>query len=115
MKIVINLVACIGAIFLMSYILTDQIVFDSPMAVIIAGTILWLVNTVVRPLIKLVTLPLTIITLGLFSLVINTLMVMLTDYIVPGVSLGGFWAALLLALVVSLLQVLLSGLYKDKK
>lgn len=115
MKIAINLVACIGAIFLMSYIMSDQITFETPVVAVIAGTILWLVNGVVRPIIKLITLPLTVITFGLFSLVVNTLMVMLTDLIVPGISLGSFWAAFLLALVVSLLQVLLSGLCKSRK
>lgn len=113
MKILINLAACIGAIFLMSYVLSDQISFDSPIIVVVAGTILWLINGLVRPVIKLITLPLTLVTLGLFSLVINTLMVMLTDWLVPGIELGGFWPSFALALVVSLLQVILSRIFKD--
>ena len=113
MKIIINLAACIGAIFLMSYVMADYIQFDTPMTVVITGTLLWLINSLVRPIIKLITLPLTILTLGLFSLVVNTLMVMLADALVSGISLGGFWPSLLLALVVSLLQVILSRLFKE--
>src|SRR5690554_5723149 len=113
MKIVINLAACIGAIFLMSYILPDYISYETPVVVIVTGTVLWLINTLVRPIIKLITLPLTILTLGLFSLIVNTLMVMLTDALVAGINLGGFWPSLALALVVSLLQVILSRVFKD--
>lgn len=113
MKIVINLAACIGAIFLMSYIMPDHIVYETPVVVIVTGTILWLINSLVRPIIKLITLPLTILTLGLFSLIVNTLMVMLTDALVSGINLGGFWPSFALAIVVSLLQVILSRIFKD--
>jgi uncharacterized membrane protein YvlD (DUF360 family) len=52
------------------------------------------------------------LTLGLFSLVVNALMVMLTDLIVPGISFGNFWSSLALALVVSLIQVILGRVFK---
>ncbi|MDD2580295.1 MAG: phage holin family protein [Clostridia bacterium] len=113
MKIAIRLLSCLLAILLMSEVLPEHIQYESLAALIAAGTILWLANSVIRPLIKLITLPLTILTLGLFSLVVNALMVMLTDLIVPGISFGNFWSSLALALVVSLIQVILGRVFKE--
>lgn len=115
MKIVVNLLACIAAIFLVGYILPDQVQYANISVVLASGAILWLINTLIRPILKLIALPLTVLTLGLFSLVLNTLMVMLTDYLVPGISFGGFMPSLLLALMVSILQVILSKVFKEGK
>lgn len=71
-----------------------------------------LVNTLIRPLLRLLTLPITFITLGLFLLVINALMLLLTDLISDQLSLGldvsDFWAALLGAIVISIVGTILS-------
>jgi putative membrane protein len=107
MKILAHMLACIAAIFLMQLILPDMIQYASPLTVVAAGLVLWAVNTLIRPVIKLVTLPLTLLTLGLFSLVVNTLMVLLVDYLVAGISLSGFPAAFILALLVSVLQIVI--------
>jgi len=115
MKFAINLLACIGAIFLLGFILPEQVTYDNISVVLASGAILWLINTLIRPILKLIALPLTIVTLGLFSLVINTLLVMLTDYLVPGISFGGFWPSFLLALAVTVLQVVLSKAYRENK
>ncbi len=115
MKIVVNLLACIGAIFLLGYLLPEQVHYDDISVVLASGAILWLINSLIRPILKLIALPLTVITLGLFSLVINTLLVMLADYLVPGISFGGFWPSFLLALMVSILQVILGKTFQDGK
>jgi putative membrane protein len=71
-----------------------------------------LVNTFIRPILKLLTLPITIFTLGLFLLVINALMLLLTDFISDQLALGlvvaDFWAALLGAIVISIVGTVLS-------
>jgi len=69
----------------------------------------------VRPVVKLLTLPLTLLTLGLFSLVVNTLMVLLVDSLVPGIALNGFWAAFVLALFVSVLQMVIIRLFHEDR
>lgn len=115
MKTLAHLIACIAAIFLMEAILPDMIQFASPWTVVAAGLLLWIVNTLIRPIIKLLTLPLTLLTLGLFSLVVNTLMVMLVDYLVPGVTMSGFWAWFVLALLVAVLQVVISRLFREDR
>lgn len=77
-----------------------------------------LLNTLLRPLLKLLALPLIILTLGLFTIIINTLLLMLTSYIGQSFGLGftvdGFWSALLGSLVISLVSVVLSMFVRDE-
>ena len=115
MKVFAHLLACIAAIFLMQLILPNQVHYDSSTAAVLAGVVLWLINLLVRPIIKLVALPITLVTLGLFSLVINTLMVMLADLLVEAVTLGGFGPSFLLAILVSLLHVILKKSFKERR
>jgi putative membrane protein len=83
---------------------------DAPTA-LLAGAILGLVNALVRPVLFLLTLPLTLITLGLFIFVLNAICLGLTAWLVPGFSIDGFWSALLGALVVSVVSWILNGLF----
>jgi putative membrane protein len=76
---------------------------------VIASLLLGLVNAIVRPLVLLLTLPLTIVTLGLFILVINAAMVGLVAWMIPSFHVDGFFSALFAALLVSLTGWLGSG------
>jgi putative membrane protein len=77
-----------------------------------------LLNALVRPLLKLLTCPLIILTLGLFTIIVNTLMLMLTSAISQSVGIAfmvdGFWSALLGSLVISLVSVVLSIFVRDE-
>jgi putative membrane protein len=75
---------------------------DGPGTLILAGVLLGIVNSVVRPIAIILTLPMTVATLGLFLLVINAGMVGLVSWILPGMHVAGFWPALWTSLVVSL-------------
>lgn len=66
-----------------------------------AATALWLVNLAVRPILQLLALPITLLTFGLFSLVVNAGMVKLADFLIPSVRVNGFFASLLIALAIS--------------
>ncbi|MCL5116625.1 MAG: phage holin family protein [Firmicutes bacterium] len=72
-------------------------------AVLVASVVLGLVNLVVRPIVRIMTLPLTLLTLGLFGWVINALMLWLVSALVPGFRVNGFmpalWASIMLAVV----------------
>jgi putative membrane protein len=76
---------------------------DTPSTLILAGILLGVVNSIVRPIAILLTLPMTILTLGLFLLVINAGMVALVAWMLPGMHVGGFvpafWTAILVSLV----------------
>lgn len=77
---------------------------------VVLAVVLGIINLFLRPILILLTLPLTIITLGLFSLVINALLVLLAGLIVPGFTVSGFWAAFFFAIVVSLVNALFDAL-----
>jgi putative membrane protein len=80
--------------------------------------IIGLLNALVRPLLKLLAFPLIILTLGLFTIVINTIVLMLTSAIGQALNLGlsvdGFWSALLGSIVISLVSVVLSLILRDE-
>ncbi len=79
---------------------------DGPLTLILAGVTLGIVNSIVRPIAILMTLPMTIVTLGLFLLVINAGMVALVAWMLPGMHVAGFWAAFWAAVLVSLVSML---------
>ena len=80
------------------------LVFDSTSKLIVAAILLGVVNAFVRPLAFILTLPITVVTLGLFLLVLNAGMVALVAWIVPGFTITGFWTAVGAALIVSLVS-----------
>jgi putative membrane protein len=74
---------------------------DSALTLLLAGALLGVVNAFVRPIAVILTFPFTIVTLGLFLLVVNAGMLSLVALFLPGFRLGGFWPALWSALIVS--------------
>lgn len=79
-------------------------------AALVTALILGLINAVIRPALILLTLPLNILTLGLFTLVINALLIMLAAAVVPGFSVQGFWWALLFGLVLAVINYALGAI-----
>jgi putative membrane protein len=96
------------ALLVVAYIVPGIHVQDL-MAAIVAALVLGLVNAVIRPILVLLTLPVTVLTLGLFILVINGLMFQLAAWVVPGFEVAGLWWAVLGALVFSIITFLLSA------
>ncbi len=80
---------------------------------IVGSIVLGIVNAIIRPIIILLTLPINVVTLGLFTLVINGFMLWMTSGIVKGFDVTGFWVAILAALVISIISVVISWLIKD--
>ncbi len=85
------------------------------MAALLTAVVLGLINAVLRPLFIFFTLPLTIISLGLFVFIINALLVLLAGYLVPGFVVTGFWWALLFSLIVSIVNWILNKLVNENK
>ena len=88
--------------------------FDSTAQLIVAALLLGVVNAVVRPLAFILTLPLTVVTLGLFLLVLNAGMLALVAWIVPGFHISGFWTAVGAALILSLVSWVASSAIGSK-
>lgn len=72
---------------------------------LIASIVIALVNLVIKPILVFLTLPINILTLGIFILVINALLFMFVAYLVPGIEVNGFWSAFLGALILSILSI----------
>jgi putative membrane protein len=83
-------------------------------AALLAAAVLGLINTFIRPVLSLLTLPVTILTLGLFSFVLNALMFGLAAYFLAGFNVSGFWPALFGALGFGLLSWIANSLLIDK-
>ena len=83
---------------------------DGALAALLAAVLIGLVNATVGFILKILTLPLTIVTFGLFLFVINALMIMLVSAIVPGFDVAGFWSALLGSIVLTLVGMVMNML-----
>ena len=87
---------------------------DSVTTAIIAAVVLGLINMIVRPVIVLLTLPISMLTLGLFLLVINAGMLSLAAWLVNGFEVGGFWDALIASFIISVVVALMNGLVRSR-
>ncbi|MEI7620720.1 MAG: phage holin family protein [Candidatus Falkowbacteria bacterium] len=112
MKLIIRLLLNALALLAAPYIITGVNV-SSFYTAIIAAIILGLVNAVIRPILILLTLPITILTLGLFTLVINSLLVLFVASFVKGFTVIGFWPAFFLSLFLWLTSWFTNLMLKD--
>ena len=99
------------AVVLTAYLLPGVWV-DGYLTALIVALVLAVVNLIVKPILVVFTIPITILTLGLFLLVINALMILLTDYFVDGFNVDGFWWALAFSLILSIFNSLFTDLTK---
>lgn len=88
------------ALWAASYLFTG-ISFASAGALWISGLLLGFVNAIIRPVLLILTLPLSVVTLGFFVLVINAAMLLLVAWLVPGFSIAGFWTGFFVAIFIS--------------
>lgn len=77
--------------------------------VLLAALILGLVNALIKPIMIVLTLPVNIVTLGLFTLVINTFVLYIVAWLTPAMQITGFWQALLAAIILSIISTILSS------
>ena len=108
MPFIIRMVANAVAILLIGYLLPQVVTVDGVMAALAAAFVLGLVNAVVRPLFILLTLPVTVVTLGAFLLVINGVLLLLVSAFVPGFHVNGFLAAVVGSLLLSVVSWILT-------
>jgi len=106
MRVLINWLITTVAILITAYVLPGVTV-RSFVAAVVTALVLGLINAIIRPILVVLTLPLTIVTLGLFIFILNALLVLLTSAIVPGFDVRSFWWALLFSLVFSVVSFIL--------
>lgn len=103
MKLLSHWILSALAIGIAAYLLGDKVQV-TVLGALIAAVVLGAFNIFIRPIIMVLTLPINLVTLGLFSLVINAALVMLASMIVPGFMVSGFWIALLFALILAVIN-----------
>ena len=88
--------------------------YEGWVSLAIAAAVLGLLNAIIRPILFVLTLPITVVTLGLFLLVLNAIMLELTAWLVPGFDIDGFWWAVVGALVLSIISLVTSRIGKGE-
>jgi len=90
--------------------LVQGIAVDNVLSLFMAALVLGVLNAVIRPILLLLTLPINILSLGLFTLVINALMLKIVDWLVIGFSTGSFLATMFAAIILSIISMILSAI-----
>lgn len=114
MKLILRILLSALAVVLLSYILKGVHV-DTYVTAIIVAIVLSLLNFLVKPVLIILTLPVTIITFGLFLLIINAIIILLADHFIAGFTVSNIWWALLFSILLSFLQSILFSLLKGDK
>lgn len=110
MKFLVKVISTALAVFLIATLMPGVEVQNMPMALLVS-LILVLINVYIKPILVFLTFPITVVTLGLFLLVINAFIILFTSYILKdGFKVDGFWVALLFSIVLSMLTSLIDRL-----
>ncbi len=114
MNFILKLIVSALAVFIVAHILPGVSLTNYFSAILVAIVLAFL-NTVIKPILTLLTIPVTVITLGLFLLVINAIIILFADKIVSGFSVNGFWTALFFSLILSFITGILNMILGVKK
>ncbi len=109
MKLFIKYISIVLAIYLMSFVF-NSVYIGNLSALLIMGMVLLLVNMIIKPFLMLITLPANLLTLGLFSFIVNAWTIMIADSLVGNISMGGFFNSLIAAFIITILN----NLFQDK-
>ncbi|MBT8281924.1 MAG: phage holin family protein [Muriicola sp.] len=112
MKLILRVLLSALAVVLLANLL-GGVQVDSFVTAIIVAVVLSLLNFIVKPILVIFTLPVTILTFGLFLLIINAVIILLADQLVSGFSVDNIWWALLFSLLLSFLQSVFFSVLKD--
>ncbi|MCB9032575.1 MAG: phage holin family protein [Chitinophagales bacterium] len=117
MKMIVRFIIQVGVIIALSYLMPkigfEQFGVDSVADALKIAIVLGLLNLFIRPILKIIAFPITCITMGLFSFVINALIVLLADNLLEGFHTGGFWAALVFSIAYAFASSSISSIIID--
>ncbi len=114
MKFIVRLLVTAAVSYGLSMMLKPHIVIDSYGTALIFVLVLGFLNAIIRPILIILTLPITIVTLGIFLLVINVLMVILAGKFVDGIHIDGFLWAFIFGILLSFLSSTLTSFLRDR-
>lgn len=102
------------AVILASYLLPG-VALAGFWAALWVALFLGLINVIIKPILVILTLPINILTLGLFTFVINALLILLASSVIQGFSVSGFWVAMLFSIILSIFTYLLNMVFSGKE
>lgn len=114
MKLLIRILITSGLVLLIAHFMTSVDVADFKTAIIVA-VVLGLLNIFIKPILVILTLPVTILTLGLFLFVINAVIILICSRIVEGFRVNSFWTALIFSIILSVCQSIVYKIVGDDK
>ena len=114
MNLIIRLLVTAGIVMLLAHFLPGVAV-SGFLAALIVAVVLALLNAIVKPILIILTIPITILTLGLFLFVINACIILLADQLLDGFAVNGFWTALLFSILLSITQSIAYSILKEEK
>lgn len=114
MKLLLKILVSSLAVFFSAYILPGVELAGYPSAIVVA-IVLGAFNAFLRPVLILLTIPVTVFSFGLFLLVINAFIILLTDQLLEGFAVKGFWTALLFSIIVTVVTSILESIAKPDK
>lgn len=102
-----------AALYLIARYAVSGLHFANPASILLAGFVLGVVNALIRPLFVILALPFSLLTLGLFTFIVNGFMLKITSWLVPGFSISGFFAAVWTSILLSLFSAVVGSLLWD--
>lgn len=114
MKLILRILLSALSVIILANVLPNVSV-DTFMTAVIVAVVLSLLNFLVKPILVILTLPVTIVTFGLFLLIINAIIILLADKLIDGFSVSNIWWALIFSLLLSFLQSIFFSLLNDDK
>lgn len=106
--IILTFSIAVASYFLPFIYISGNDIWDKFRIAFLAGLLLGLFNLLIRPIVRLLSLPINILTLGLFNIIINAGMLWIVDLIIKGLEVEGFWAYVLSSLVISIISIIVS-------
>lgn len=115
-RFIVRWFVCSLGLWIAAGLLGDRLTYQSEIRVIIiAGLVLAILNTVIRPIIVLFSLPAILLTLGLFMIVVNGFMVLLVSWLYEPLQITNFWAAALAGIIIGLVNYLVTAILETKE
>ncbi len=114
MSFIARLLISSAAVLLSSYLI-DGVIVDGFLSALLVALFLGLLNVLLKPILVILTIPITVLSFGLFLLVINALLVLMVNGVVTGFTVDGFWPAILFSVVLSLMTFFLDALFNTDK
>ena len=114
MRILIKWLVCCFSLYLAMYLFPENFyVTGNTLILLGAGTVLWLINIFIRPIAQIISIIATVITFGIFSVIVNACMVALMDAVIGRIDITSFWVEIFIAVVISVGNMILSPKIKN--